>query len=229
MSSSATTPKKSASAQQSAIHVMVATPAYGSMVHTDYLQSLLRLGYAGVPFSLLTIGNESLVTRARNSLLSRFHHDQRSTHLLFLDADVGLPPEGLKAMLAEGCDVIGAPVALKGRTPQGDRIFNFGPLIGERGNCWLTQHIGTAAFMLSRRAVNALVEDAKSDGRVYQRPSTFEGEPGPPLHYDIFQVGVVEGIYLSEDYWVCRSLRKLGFDIHVLPEVPTRHHGVVSV
>lgn len=210
-------------------HVMIATPAYGGMVHTDYVQTLLRLRNAGLQFSLLTLGNESLVTRARNSLISQFHYRTDCTHLLFLDADVGLPPEGLAAMLVADRDVIGAPVALKGRNARGDRIFNVGPLLGEDGALWLTTHIGTAAFMLSRRAVAALVEDAKTDGRTYHRSVNFDGEPGPPVHYDIFQVGVEDGVYLSEDYWVCHRLRKLGFDIHVLPEIPTRHHGVVSV
>lgn len=211
------------------IHLMIATPAYGGMVHTDYVQSLLRLRNAGIEFALLTLGNESLVTRARNSLISQFHFRKECTHLLFLDADVGLPPESLAAMLLAGRDVIGAPVALKGRNARGDRLFNVGPLVGEDGALWLTTHIGTAALMFSRRAVDALVEDAKADGRVYQRSVSFSGEDGPPVHYDIFQVGVQNGIYLSEDYWVCHKLRKLGFGIHVMPEVPTRHHGVVSV
>lgn len=211
------------------LHVMIATPAYGGMVHTDYVQTLLRFGQAQIRFSLLTLGNESLVTRARNSLLSQFFHLGGFSHLLFLDADVGLSPEGLSAMLASGKDVIGAPVALKGRTARGDRIFNIGNLLGEDGALWKTEHIGTAVFMLSRAAVEALVEDAKADGRVYQRSMSFDEEPGPPVHYDVFQVGVIDGVYLSEDYWVCRRLRSLGFDIFVAPEIPTRHHGVVSV
>ena len=210
-------------------HVMIATPAYGGMVHTDYVRTLLQYGHAGIHFSLLTLGNESLVTRARNSLLSQFHHQRGCTHLLFLDADTGLPPEGLRMMLDAQRDVIGAPVALKGRTPGGDRIFNVGPLLGEEQGLWKTEHIGTAAFMLSRRAVTALVEDAQQHGRVYERSVNFDGQPGPPVHFDVFQVGVVDGVYLSEDYWVCRRLRKLGFDVFVAPEIPTRHHGVVSV
>jgi len=52
---------------------MVGTPAYGGMVHIDYLQRLFEYTRAGIQFQLDTIGNESLITRARNAILATFH------------------------------------------------------------------------------------------------------------------------------------------------------------
>ncbi len=210
-------------------HVMIGTPAYGGMVHMNFVHTLLQLKAAGIRFGLHTLGNESLITRARNSLIAIFHQRTEYTHLLFLDADMALPPTGLQAMLAQGQDVIGAPVALKGRNAKGGRIFNINNVIGERGELLLATRIGTAVLMLSRKAVTALVDDAERHGRVYQRMTTVQGDLGPPLHYDVFQVGVHNGVYLSEDYWVCDVLRRLSFDICVLPEVLTQHHGTVAV
>ncbi|MCZ7600733.1 MAG: hypothetical protein M5U09_27520 [Gammaproteobacteria bacterium] len=43
--------------------------------------------------------------------------------------------------------------------------------------------------------------------------------------FDVFQVGVVDGEYLSEDYWTCCRLAALGFDIFVDPSIRVRHHG----
>ncbi|QIL82162.1 hypothetical protein G7047_21180 [Diaphorobacter sp. HDW4A] len=199
------------------------------MVHIDYLNSLLSYQGAGIEYTLATIGNESLITRARNTVLSSFWANAACTHLLFLDADVSLPPESLKQMLAQQRDVIGAPVALKGRNAQGQRIFNIGRCVGEAGEQILVEHIGTAALMLSRKAVGALVNKAIEQGSVYT-PSrqTLRGNYAEDiLMYDVFQVGVVDGVYLSEDYWVCRQLRELGFDIHVQIDVITHHHGVM--
>ena len=209
----------------SADNVMIATPAYGGMVHTDYVLALLGYQKAGIRYSLVALGNESLITRARNTLLSAFHHRREFTHLLFLDADVGLPPEGLLALLAHRRDVIGAPVPLKGRDANGARIFNLGRALGEDGGLTLVERIGTAALLLSRRAVDALVDEARADGRVYERMSTLKGDHGSPVHYDVFQVGVVDGEYLSEDFWVCRTLRTLGFSICVDPAIMTEHYG----
>ncbi len=211
------------------VNVMVATPAYGGAVQLSYVASLLGFATAGVPFALVGLANESLITRARNALLSTFHARPAYSHLLFLDADVGLPPAGLARMIAAGKDVIGAPVPLKGHGAQGERLFNLGRCIGEDGPLMLHERIGTAALLLSRRAVDALVDEARSRGGVYERMSTMIGDAGVDVHYDVFRTGVVDGEYLSEDYWVCETLRRLGFAIHVDPTIVTTHHGNMAV
>ena len=212
-----------------AVNLMVATPAYGGMVHLDYASTLLDLRAAGVPFTLMGVGNESLITRARNALLAAFHAREAYTHLLFLDADVGIPAAGVQRLIAHGRDVIAAPVPLKGAGASGERLFNVGRVVGESGPLTLVDRVGTAALMLSRRAVDALVEDAKRDGRVYERASTLVGDPVATIHYDVFRVGVDDGEYLSEDYWACAALRRLGFAIHVDPTIVVRHHGTLAV
>jgi hypothetical protein len=39
---------------------------------------------------------------------------------------------------------------------------------------------------------------------------------------------VVDDEYLSEDFWVCRQLRELGFAIHLDPTIVTRHSGMME-
>lgn len=208
--------------------LMIGTPAYGGMMHSDYVSSLLRYQNEKIDFALMSIGNESLITRARNTIVSEFHARATFSHLLFLDADVQLPPQGLQRMLASGCDAIGAAVALKGRNAQGGRIFNIGKLLGEDGPLYKVERIGTAALLLSRAAVDALVDDARTDGRVYSSGFDLRGvEMKAGVQYDVFRTGVVGDEYLSEDYWVCRELRRLGFDIHLDPTILTRHSGMM--
>ena len=208
--------------------VFVGTPAYGGMIHSDVVNALLHYQARRIDFALMTIGNESLITRARNTIISEFEVRTEFTHLLFLDADVLLPAEGLQRMLASGCDVIGAAVALKGRNPDGSRVFNVGRLLGESGMYYQIDRIGTAALLLSRRAVSALIAEARADGRVYSRGNSVRGnELRAAIQYDVFRVGVVDDEYLSEDFWVCRQLRRLGFAIHLDPTILTRHSGTM--
>lgn len=203
--------------------MMIATPAYGCVVNANYVHNLLAYQKAQLPFTLLTIGNESLITRARNSALAWFYANEALTHLLFIDADVGLSPESLAGLIGHDVDVIGAAVPLKFRGEGGKRLFNFGRVIGNQGSLWKVEKIGTAVLMLSRAAVQALVDDAIVNDRVYQRPDE------EVLHYDVFQVGVINGDYQSEDFWICERLRKLGFDIYLDPELPTQHYGTISI
>jgi hypothetical protein len=209
--------------------VLICTPAYGGMVHTDYVASLLAFKDADIAFGHLTIGNESLISRARNTLAAGFLARSEFTHLLFLDGDVKLPPEGLRRMLAHDKDIIGAPVALKGRNPDGSRIFNIGKVIGEEGLLICADRIGTAALMFSRKAIQALADDAIAQGFAYQRNPHARGASDPAVHYDVFRVGVRNGEYLSEDYWACLTAVKLGFKVYVDPTIVTEHHGTVAV
>jgi hypothetical protein len=211
-------------------HVLIGTPAYGGMIHSDYVNAMLSYQHAGIGFGLMTIGNESLITRARNTILSEFLLREEFSHLLFLDADVLLPAPGFARLIAHDKDVIGAPVALKGRQADGSRIFNTGALCGAEGPLYKCTRIGTAVFMLSRRAIRALAEDARKSGHVYSKGNTARGGAvQASVHYDAFRVGVVDDEYLSEDYWVCRSLRRLGYDIFVDPTIVTQHSGTVQV
>lgn len=208
--------------------IMIGTPAYGGMVHIDYLHSIAEYYRNALPFTLATIGNESLITRARNSILAKFHSSPRHTHLLFLDADVRLSAEGLQRLLSHQVDVVAAAVPLKALNERGERIFNFGHALGESGTLVEVTRVGTAALMLSRRAVDALVDTAKAEHRVYSKPSHVRGGTLPEQNFDVFRVGVVEGDYLSEDFWVCYQLRALGFRIFIDPQVQTRHQGVTE-
>jgi len=210
------------------MNILIGTPAYNSMVHTDYLHSLLEFREANIPFSIMTIGNESLITRGRNSIISYFAHTMNFTHLLFLDADIGLSAEGLIKLISHEKDVIGAPVALKGKDAQGNSVYNVGEPLKQEGDLITTNRLGTAVFMLSRNAVNSLTEEAKNSEDVYYPNPLSRGTnlPDSMKMYDIFRTGVYEKEYLSEDFYVCVTLMNLGYEIFIDQTVQTKHNGM---
>ena len=138
-------------------NILIGTPAYGGMVHIDYLRRLFEYTKAGIQFQLDTIGNESLITRARNAILATFHVRRELTHLLFLDADVSLPAAELVRMLKARAPVIGAPVALKGFDADGARMWSVGRCVGVAGSLLKVENVSTGALLLSRAACDALV------------------------------------------------------------------------
>ncbi|MEM7196267.1 MAG: hypothetical protein AAF402_15085 [Pseudomonadota bacterium] len=205
-------------------NVMVGTPAYNGMVHSDYVHSLLSYGNAGIKFGLHTIGNESLITRARNTVLANFNHFTAFTHLLFLDADVYLDAKDLITLIDHKVDVVGAPVSLKSSS----NFVNTDVSMSGTTGLKIAGRVGTAAVLMSRKACSALIDAAVQDGRVYSVHKQLQ-QPGlPDEHYDVFRTGIQNGEYLSEDFFVCSELKQLGFDIHVDTSIRTRHHGVVA-
>lgn len=208
------------------VNLFIGTPAYNGMVHIDYLNSIMEYHKNGIPITTMTIGNESLITRGRNTVISYFHKLEQFTHLLFLDADMYLSADNLVQLLSHEKDVIGAPVALKGFDKEGNPVYNVGKIFEEKGGLLKVDRVGTAVFMLSRKAVTDLVENAERQGFVYGSNPHTRGTAADIPMYDIFQVGVLDGEYLSEDYFVCKTLQGLGYDVYVDPNVKNRHNGM---
>lgn len=226
--------------------VMIGTPAYGSMVHIDYCKSLIEFINQGTSYTMLAMGNESLISRARNNILSMFYHNPAFDKLLFIDADIYLPGTGFKDLMTAldsgKYDVMGAGVRLKSHNV----VYNFNPgekvVTDESGRYVQCKFLGTAVFGMTRKAVNVLVEDAKKHGRVYDKKSVLGGGDfmDCPEYYDVFRVGVKEedqkkyletgdkGLYLSEDYFACTTLNENGCPVWVDTSIRTLHHGTLA-
>ena len=211
--------------------ILVGTPCYNGMLHQDYVKSVIEYSNMKFPINYMHIGNESLITRGRNTIISYFYHErEKYTHLLFIDADIYLPAEGLQRLMAANADVIGAAVPMKGFNADGTHVFNVSGKVVEdkKTKLFEVERVGTAVLMLSRAAVESLIEDAIKDNRVYPGNTLTRGEKSPKENYDIFSVGVKNGMYLSEDYWVCVKLRELGYKVLVDPSIMVRHSGMFT-
>ena len=213
-------------------NIMIGTPAYGGMVHTDYIWSVLPLQNSGVNYEIAFIGNQSLITRARNELFSLFvssDYDKYS-HLFFLDADIGIKPEGVRKLLDHDKPLIAAPVPLKGISPDGKPFFNVGKMLEEQENNLVTvDSVGTAVMCIRKDLALEVKEWAIENKQVYQRKGQsllnnvrqeISGE-----FYNVFDVGIFDDDYLSEDFYFCRLARELGHKVFVDVSIPTRHNG----
>jgi len=90
--------------------IFIGTPCYGNMLTADYFKSCLQLtalaAQKKIELQFGTIGNESLVTRARNTLVQLFMDNTEYTHLLFIDADLAFNSESVFRMLDLDVDVV---------------------------------------------------------------------------------------------------------------------------
>jgi len=89
--------------------LFIGTPCYGGMITADYFKSCMQLvslaASKKIELQFGTIGNESLITRARNTLVQLFM-DGDYTHLLFIDSDIAFNPEAVIRMLEYNKDVV---------------------------------------------------------------------------------------------------------------------------
>ncbi len=93
------------------VKILIATPCFGGMLHNGYFQSMMDLSNnfvrLGVPFEVITIGNESLIQRARNGIVAKFMSDENLTHLMFIDADITFSWISIVKLLLSGKELSG--------------------------------------------------------------------------------------------------------------------------
>lgn len=217
------------------------------------LQGLMAQYGVEVKFSFLF--NESLITRARNYLVDEFLRAEGFTHLLFIDADIHYNPQDVMTLLALDKEIIGGPYPKKtinwknvaeavkrkpdidpGELPGLIGEFVFNPVAGTQQFSVLepleVMEIGTG-FMLIKREVFKKFEEAYPQYRYkpdHMGQAHFDGSRMIHAYFDTIidrgpnAPGSSER-YLSEDYFFCQMIRKLGVKIWLCPWMRTGHVG----
>lgn len=229
--------------------VMVATPMYGGMCTGHYVGGLIGainvLKNQNIPCYWAQMGNESLITRARNELTRIFLENPKFTHLMFIDADIHFPAAAVYELMQADKEIVCGvypkkevdwenvgKAAREGR----DNLQDFGGayvvnMVSETGDgdtdsdgLLEVRHGGTG-FMLIKREV---FEKLKLHVPTY-RTSTVKDSEGnyiKPLTHEFFATSIDEtGALLSEDYHFCDLWRKHGGKIYANPFIHLEHVG----
>ena len=209
----------------SKIHLHIGIPCYGGMVSeptmTSFLRFTLLASQAGLNWSLDTMVNESLVTRARNNLMAKMMTNTQATHFMFIDADIRFQPESILQMIAYDKDVIGGLYPKKALPV--NYVINLKPETKIQGDIFTVDTMGTG-FLLFKRDVYSKLIDAHPECKYVDDVGL--GKQYEPMMYSIFDVQIDErGHYLSEDWLFCRRWQKLGGEIWAHSKVLLNHVG----
>ena len=94
------------------LKIFVGMPMYGGMLSEATMHGILDLQQwslsSGVHMRFQTIGNESLITRARNTIVAQMFDSQDfvSTHLLFIDSDIGFTWQNIDRLVRFDKDLV---------------------------------------------------------------------------------------------------------------------------
>jgi hypothetical protein len=165
--------------EQQEIKLLIGTPAYNSVVYTDYLHSVLSFGsVTGLNVTVVTIGNESLITRARNKLFTLFENNNFD-YLLFIDADIHFDIKEFVKLFKAQKDIIGSPVRLKSTDKV---VLNFEaskPFKPEDYPIFEVDKIGSAAFMISQKVAKDMAQYCREHDDYYEHTDTCRSYPFP--------------------------------------------------
>jgi len=209
--------------KQSRVHFCI--PCYGGMITEQTFMSFIKWGNTarqlGIEWAIETMNNESLISRGRNTLTAKFLNNKESTHLMFIDADIGWEPWHVLSMLDRDVDIIGGLYPMK-TMPIKWVVNGFEGAEEREHGLQEVSKTGTG-FMLIKRQV---FEDMKAHPAV--KPYKSDIGLAPELDQYMrtyFDTAVRENRYYSEDWTFCENWRDLGGKIWVDRRVMLRHTG----
>lgn len=198
--------------------------------------------------------NESLVQRARNYIADEFMRSQ-CTHLMFIDADIAFKADDVIAMIAYNLKHPKCPDIVAGVYPRktiawekvdiaaksgkienanrledyaGDFVFNFKVGTTQMRVSEPTEVAETGTgFMLIPRHVFEKFDENYPEYRYtpdHLRSVHFDGKRQVTAYFHC-EIDPETNRYLSEDYFFCRKMDKIGIKTTILPWIELMHIG----
>jgi hypothetical protein len=205
--------------------VHICMPCYGGMLTESTFMSYIKWSNTcrqlGLEWTMETMTNESLISRARNTLVAKFLNNPDSTHLMFIDADIGWEPWHLLVLLNRDVDVIGGLYPMK-TLPVKWVVNGFdGAETGPDGLQEVSK-TGTGFMLVKRHVFDKL--------NAHPAVKPFNNDIGLPKELDkhlktYYDTAVRENRYYSEDWTFCENWRDMGGKVWVDKRVLLRHTG----
>jgi hypothetical protein len=223
-------------AAQNQVNLVIATPCFGGQISALYAMSVFKLqtmirSYAGFNLKILFKDGDALITRARASLVAQFLDDPASTHLLFIDADIGFAAEQVVRLIECGADMCAAVYPIKRidwdrvRTTIGTERANPAAAtlkyvfevddpgaVTERGGFVKVRYAGTGFLMIKREAIERMC--ARYPELKFKRDHSADAAIASDNRFALFECMIAEdGTYLSEDFAFCKRWVDMGGEI----------------
>jgi hypothetical protein len=235
--------------------LFVATPMYGGMCNGQYTLSLLQMvttfTQARVPFQFAYMMNESLITRARNSLAHDFLAGD-CTHLMFIDADIGFNSADILHMINANRDIIcgiypkkeidwvQVTNAVKAGVPPQELNKHTGAFVvnlvgdaakaeGKSDEPMQIANGGTGFMLIQRKVFETLIGKVPTyNNDMFLAVDT---ERKPRVIHEFFATSIDKDSgnrLLSEDYHFCKIAREAGFTVWAAPWANLVHCGAYN-
>ena len=206
--------------------VHICMPCYGGQLTESTFMSFIKWANTcrqlGIDWTVETMTNESLISRARNTLTAKFLTTEGSTHLMFIDADIGWEPWHLLVLLDAQKDVIGGLYPMKSLPVKWCVNGIPGKAEEPDGKLIEVTKTGTGFLLIKRDVFDKL--------NAHPAVRHFNNDIGLPKELDpymktYFDTAVREGRYYSEDWTFCENWRDIGGQVFVDKRVLLRHTG----
>ena len=222
-------------------NIFIATPCYGGMVTQEFTQSLLKFLVScfqnKVNCHVELAGGESLITRGRNHLVSKFMASD-CTHLMFIDADIDFEGNDILKLLQHNLPIVCGAYPTKSLEQRYVINLRNEDKIGFFPNTKVVEVLnsGTGFMMIKRETIEdmkvaypELHYEGDFDGG-YQTLEGYSDEEVKAMRANLYSLFDTihepnSNDYLSEDYAFCKRWRGAGGSIFIDTSILLNHIG----
>jgi hypothetical protein len=162
----------------------------------------------------MLLAHHSVIQMARNRLLAeaiKLDVDD----IVWIDSDISWDPMDLMKLCLHEEDVVGATYRKK--MPESTH-FTLMLIKGNETPDWRglveVSRLGTGFLRMTKKAMKELFESSVE----------YIDSKGASVR-NVFEVGLLDGEFLSEDFFVCEKLKKLGYKIMLDSKINLGHEG----
>lgn len=141
--------------------ILIALPCYGGMVSDKTAKGLFNLGKElrtnGIDHGLITLANESLVTKARSRIANFFLNNTNYESVMFIDADIGFEPSDVLKLISHKRDIVCGAYPMKGIPLKYNYNISQPPVAED--NLIKIENIGFGFAMIHRRVFEKIREN----------------------------------------------------------------------
>lgn len=202
-----------------------AVPCYNGMITENTFMSFIKFSNVarqlGLEWSIETTVNESLISRARNTLIAKFLAQEEKTHLMFIDSDIGWEPWHLLVLANRKADVVSGLYSMKTLPVRWvvNTLEN-----ADQGPDGLVEvgRAGSGFMLIARDVFTKLAQHPEV--KPYANDTGLDPEIDKHLR-TYFDTAVRNNRYYSEDWTFCENWRQLGGKVWVDTRVLLNHNG----
>jgi hypothetical protein len=235
--------------QEVKFNLMLATPAFGGQLTALYASSVLAFLEAcqerHLPVEVAVQWGDSLVSRARQDLVTRFLETPHATHLLFIDADIGFTPAQVFRLMEFDAEMASGVYPYKRLDLERVRraydkkaqvrsaeLWAYGVEFDDPSRIVMKDGFAKAlyaglGFCLIKKSVFQKMIQRYPDLKYTAGFLPADPFPQSANRYALFNDGIDEatGHYLSEDLSFCRRWTRMGGEIWVDSQSRLQHVG----
>ena len=210
--------------------ILIAMPCYGGMVSDKTAKGLFNLGKnlrsAGVDHGLLTMANESLVTKARSRMANFFMNNTEYERILFIDADIGFQPEDVFNLLRHDKDIVCGAYPMKSIPLRYN--YNLSEPRQEEGELVRIENVGFGFCLIKRKVFEGIQQRYGEELKYYPATNNSSTPPTEKEYHNSYHYFLEirkDMSFLPEDFSFFERAKSVGYSSWLNSSIRLEHVG----